>query len=148
MSDEFDSDRRSDFRARWIRSMEEYYRDQYPKVMRAKVYKILPTDAKRLEVLFDVCTRDPDAWKRSVKVPDVVAVETALSEVRETYPELHPYSHNQQLQRESHEIAEDAGFDYSEEIGNLQQRVLEAARRRKARIEAGEESISGYEVAQ
>ena len=131
MSDEFNSDRHSDFRSRWIRSMEEYYRDQYPKVMRAKVYKILPTDAKRLEVLFDVCTRDPDAWKRSVKVPDVVAVERALIQVHESHPELQPYSYNRQAAREENQITEDAGFDYSAEVGNLMGRVMETVRERK-----------------
>lgn len=115
--------------------MEEYYRDEYPKIMRRKVYAILPGDEKRLALLFDICTRDESAWKRSVKVPDVVAVERAWRELEESYPEFRFWSYNRQIAREQQMLCDDAGFDYNEEIGNLTERVLEAARERKAKIQ-------------
>ena len=114
--------------------MEGYYRDTYPEPMRKRVFDLLPKNVERLSALYDILIRDPEAWKRSVKVPDVVAVEKGLTELYDTYPEFAPYSYNQQVAHASGEITEDAGFDYSEEIGNLTERVLQAVRERKVKI--------------
>ena len=93
---------------RFLRSLEEYYRDSYPKVMKKKVKEILPKTKARLGPLYDVLIRDEKAWMRTVKVPDVAAVEKAMYEVRESYPEL---DHHKVIDYDSMQITDDAGFD-------------------------------------
>jgi hypothetical protein len=66
--------------------VEDYYRDSYPVSMRAKVAEILPDRSEHLRALFGVLIHDVSAQYRTV--PDVRAVEAALREVDEAYPEL------------------------------------------------------------
>lgn len=68
--------------------VEDYYRDTYPREMWLRVEPLLPSGKAALSRLFDLVIRDNDAWKRSVKVPDVVAIERALEELEVGYPEL------------------------------------------------------------
>ena len=78
----------TDPRDAWINQCEAYYRDRYPPVMRTKVFKILPTDDRRLTALMDIVIADPEAWKRTVKVPGVDAVKKALVEMYAAHPGL------------------------------------------------------------
>lgn len=87
----------NDLRNEWLRLVEEYYRDTYPKVMRTEVKKLLPVNKKMLRVLFDVVTEDSEAWKRSVKVPDKVALLKAKNRIYLEYPEFRPESYNNQI---------------------------------------------------
>jgi hypothetical protein len=87
----------NDLRNEWLRLVEEYYRDKYPKVMRTEVKKLLPVNKKMLRVLFDVVTEDSEAWKRSVKVPDKVALLKAKNRIYLEYPEFRPESYNNQI---------------------------------------------------
>lgn len=78
----------TDQRDQWLDQCEDYYRDRYPRSMRAKVREALPTDGRRLKVLMDIVIAEEDAWKRSVKVPDVAAVKRAKTQMYQQYPEF------------------------------------------------------------
>jgi hypothetical protein len=77
-----------DARDEWLDQCQGYYRDRYPGPMRHKVKAILPTDRQRLRALMDIIIEDADAWKRSVKVPGVDAVQAAKRELYQRYPEF------------------------------------------------------------
>ena len=76
----------TELQARWMQQVQDYYRDQYPRSMQAKVAEILPRGQAALKALFDVLILNVSAQYRTV--PDVAAIRTALQEVREGYPEL------------------------------------------------------------
>lgn len=76
----------TELQSRWMQAVEDYYRDQYPRTMRAKVAEILPGSDAALRALYNVLIRSVSAQYRTV--PDVIAVQAALSEVHEAYPEL------------------------------------------------------------
>ena len=76
-----------DPRDEWLDQCQSYYRDKYPGPMRHKVRAILPRNREQLKALMDIIVEDPDAWKRSVKVPGVDAVQVAKRELYQRYPE-------------------------------------------------------------
>ena len=76
----------TELQARWMQQVQDYYRDQYPRSMQAKVAEILPHGQAALKALFETLILNVSAQYRTV--PDVAAIRTALQEVREGYPEL------------------------------------------------------------
>lgn len=76
----------TELQTKWIRAIEDYYRDTYPATMRKKVGEILPTGEKALQALYDTLIRSVEARYRTV--PDVIAIQQCMNEVWEAYPEL------------------------------------------------------------
>lgn len=72
--------------SKFIRAIEDYYRDTYPKTMKAKVAQILPKSHAALQALYNTLIHNVSAQYRTA--PDVMAIEAALREVAEAYPEL------------------------------------------------------------
>jgi Mg2+ and Co2+ transporter CorA len=97
----------TDLREMWIKQVEQYYRDTYPSPMRKKVIQLLPSDKTLLTTLFDIVIEDPDAWKRTIKVPDVVAVKKARYRMYEERPDLRPESYNRQIQHDKKLLPEE-----------------------------------------
>jgi hypothetical protein len=75
--------------------------------MRKKVKELLPSDKKLLGVLYDTVIEDPEAWKRSVKVPDVVAIKKAKYRIYEERPDLRAESYNRQIENNAGLLAEE-----------------------------------------
>jgi hypothetical protein len=73
---------------KWLAQCEDYYRDTYSASMRAKVKAILPKNTEKLKALMDIIVADGEAWKKAVRVPDVYAVNKALSALYQQYPEF------------------------------------------------------------
>lgn len=97
----------TDIRDTWLKQVENYYRDTYPGPMRKKVKELLPSDKKLLGVLYDTVIEDPEAWKRSVKVPDVVAIKKAKYRIYEERPDLRAESYNRQIENNAGLLAEE-----------------------------------------
>jgi hypothetical protein len=76
----------TELQSKWIKQIEDYYRDTYPLSMKKKVAEILPTGERALSALYTTVIHTVSAQYRTV--PDVIAIETALCEVAEAYPEL------------------------------------------------------------
>ena len=76
----------TELQARWIQQVEDYYRDTYPRSMQVKIIDILPKSQPALKALFEVIIHSVSAQYRTV--PDVAAIEKALHEVADGYPEL------------------------------------------------------------
>lgn len=92
------------------KQIEDYYRDTYPREMWLRVEPLLPSGKRSLSQLFDIVIRDEGAWKRSVKVPDVVAIERAREELEVGYPEL---------RAEPIALIGDDALDHREEVAEL-----------------------------
>lgn len=116
----------SDPRARFLKSLEDYYRDTYPDPMKRRVFELLPKTGERLSALYEILIRDPEAWKRSVKVPDVVAIERARREMQESHPELTARGYVPQIE-------EEAGFTIDELLGEHSS-LMEMVRARKEQV--------------
>lgn len=71
---------------RFIKAVEDYYRDTYPRTMRAKVAEVLPRSHGALQALYNTLIRNVSAQYKTV--PDVMAIQEAMTEVWEGYPEL------------------------------------------------------------
>jgi hypothetical protein len=76
----------TELQGKWIKAIEDYYRDSYPASMRKKVMEILPAGEATLQALYDTIIRSVSAQYRTV--PDVIALQHAMNEVAEAYPEL------------------------------------------------------------
>jgi hypothetical protein len=70
---------------RFVKMLEGYYRDEYPGVMLAEVARIIPADREMLSALYQIVIRRNPAKYKSV--PDVAAIEEALRELYDAYPE-------------------------------------------------------------
>ena len=101
----------------WLSQVEDYYRDTYPRSMRAKVAEILPHGQAALKALFDVLILNVSAQYRTV--PDVVAIRTALQEVREGYPELSQPVQNVPLLTDAGGIPIEHLHEYGEHLAEL-----------------------------
>jgi hypothetical protein len=102
----------TELQGKWIKAIEDYYRDSYPASMRKKVLEILPKRQEALSALYETIINTVSAQYRTV--PDVIAIQSAISEVIDGYPELSPYSYNNQ-QSGAKQISDDAGFIPSEQ---------------------------------
>jgi len=71
---------------RFIGYVEDYYRDEYPRTMKAKIAAILPTKPEALSALYETLIHTVSAQYRTA--PDVLAIEKAIKETAEAYPEL------------------------------------------------------------
>lgn len=71
---------------RFIKYVEDYYRDTYPATMRAKIADVLPTTPAALSALYETLIHSVSAQYRTA--PDVLAIEKAMKETAEAYPEL------------------------------------------------------------
>ena len=76
----------TDLQTKLIKAVEDYYRDTYPASMRKKVIEILPVGEQTLHALYNTIIRNVSAQYRTV--PDVIAIQAAMNEVAEAYPEL------------------------------------------------------------
>ena len=70
---------------RFVRLVEEYYRDEYPAVMLTEVAKKLPSNREALSDLYQIILRSVEAKYR--RVPDVAAITSAIRELYDAYPE-------------------------------------------------------------
>jgi hypothetical protein len=76
----------TELQSKFIRAVEDYYRDKYPPTMQAKVADALPSSDEGLKALYNVLIRTVSAKYRTV--PDLIAIQRAMNEVAEAYPEL------------------------------------------------------------
>lgn len=76
----------TDLQAQWMKAVEDYYRDEYPRTMRAKIAEILPKSKPALSALYNTLIENVSAQYRTV--PDLIAIRSAMREVIEGYPEL------------------------------------------------------------
>jgi hypothetical protein len=81
----------TEVKERFIRQLEDYYRDSYPVSMRKKVFELLPAEEVQLKALFGILIHNVSAQYRTV--PDVLAVEKAIGELTELYPEYRIGAH-------------------------------------------------------
>ncbi|MCH8476388.1 MAG: hypothetical protein LAT56_00385 [Wenzhouxiangella sp.] len=112
---------------RFIASLEDYYRDEYPGTMKKKVLEMLPSKEEKLTALYNIAIRDKEAWKRSVKVPGAAEIDSYLQELYEAYPE---FSARALPSGDYLQIEEDAGFD----VEPLFEQLRAALRRNKSKI--------------
>lgn len=76
----------TDDQEKFIKAIEDYYRDSYPITMRKKVLEILPAGHRALQALYNTLIRTVDDRYRTV--PGVMAIQRSLNEIWEAYPEL------------------------------------------------------------
>jgi hypothetical protein len=76
----------TELQTKWIKAVEDYYRDTYPKTMRAKIAAMLPHSPAALHALYETLIHSVSAKYRTV--PDVIAIQAALNESVEAYPEV------------------------------------------------------------
>jgi len=70
---------------RFVKVVEEYYRDEYPAVMLTEVAKRLPSNREALSDLYQIILRNVESKYR--RVPDVAAITSAIRELYDAYPE-------------------------------------------------------------
>lgn len=76
----------NELQSKWIEYIENYYRDKYPKTMKAKIAAIIPSGQAALQALYETLIHTVSAQYRTA--PDVLAIEKAIKETAEAYPEL------------------------------------------------------------
>ena len=110
--------------------LQDYFGGQYTNTQAEEVtrWASARSDAQREYVYRYAVQRGETKYRTPPSIKDL---DGWLVEIMKTYPELNPHSYNQQVKRDSREITEDAGFDYSAEVGNLMGRVMETVRERK-----------------
>ncbi len=127
---------KTDQRDRWLQAMQQYYRDTYPAPMYRDVRAMLPASTERLTTLSQIVKRNVPAQFKCV--PDVAAVDKALTEMYETHPEYTA------LATDRLQIEEDAGLeDYTDEVRDLWAKVMKRVQERKRAVGAVENKTNG-----